>query len=322
MDPRLLGYYNQELKFIREMGAEFAEAYPRIAARLGIEGDVECADPYVERLLEAFAFLTARTQLKLDARHPDFTQHLLELVYPNYLAPTPSCAIAEFVPDPKEGDLKTGTRVARGTALRTAVGKGERTACEFRTAHEITLWPLTVREARYISAAGALSTLGTGGETRARAAIRLRLKTSGGVSLESLPIERLVFYIKAGGDLASRIYEQVLANGIGVVVRAAALPSNQQLRPATCIRDVALTDSEALLPATRHGFQAYRSLQEHFLLPHPFLLFPLPDLATALRACKGDEAETSILLHHAPYPLSIQLHTPQFPLAPSPIVNL
>jgi type VI secretion system protein ImpG len=34
MDTRLLEYYNQELQYIREMGAEFAEAYPRIAARL------------------------------------------------------------------------------------------------------------------------------------------------------------------------------------------------------------------------------------------------------------------------------------------------
>ena len=86
MDPRLLDYYNRELQFVREMGAEFAQAYPRIAARLGLEG-LECADPYVERLLEGFAFLAARVQLKLDARHPDFTQHLLEMVYPHFLVP-------------------------------------------------------------------------------------------------------------------------------------------------------------------------------------------------------------------------------------------
>ena len=91
MDTRLLEYYNQELQYIREMGAEFAEAYPRIAARLGIDG-IECADPYVERLIESFAFLAARVQLKLDARHPEFTQHLLEMIYPHFLAPVPSCA--------------------------------------------------------------------------------------------------------------------------------------------------------------------------------------------------------------------------------------
>jgi type VI secretion system protein ImpG len=213
-------------------------------------------------------------------------------------------------------------RIPRGTALRTAVAKGDRTACEFRTAHEMTLWPLTVREARYISGAGALSTLGISGDTRARAAIRLRLKTAGGVSLASLPIERLVFYIKASGDLASRIYEQVLANGIGVVLRSVAMPSSQQLRPASCIRDVGFSDNEALLPPTRHGFQGYRLLQEYFVLPERFQFFALTNLAAALRECKGDEAEIFILLDRSHNALENQLDAAQFRLGCTPIVNL
>src|SRR5215471_8630586 len=113
MDPRLLDYYNRELQFVREMGAEFASHYPRIAARLGLEG-LECADPYVERLLEGFAFLAARVQLKLDARHPEFTQHLLEMVYPQFLTPIPSCAVVEFTPDMKEGEQLCGQVIRRG----------------------------------------------------------------------------------------------------------------------------------------------------------------------------------------------------------------
>ena len=89
MDPRLLRYYNQELQHLREMGAEFAQQFPKIAARLGMEG-IEVTDPYVERLLEGVGFLAARVQLKLDAEFPRFTQRLLEIVYPNFLAPTPS----------------------------------------------------------------------------------------------------------------------------------------------------------------------------------------------------------------------------------------
>ena len=79
IDPRLLQYYERELQYVREMGAEFARDYPKIAGRLGMEG-LECADPYVERLLEAFAFLAARVQLKIDAEFPKLTQHLLEVM--------------------------------------------------------------------------------------------------------------------------------------------------------------------------------------------------------------------------------------------------
>ena len=66
MDPRLLNLYEQELRYFRESSSEFARAFPKIAHRLGIEGQ-EVADPYVERLIEATAFLSARVNLKLDA---------------------------------------------------------------------------------------------------------------------------------------------------------------------------------------------------------------------------------------------------------------
>ena len=51
MDPRLLRYYNHELRYLREMGGEFAREFPKIAGRLGMEG-MEVSDPYVERLIE------------------------------------------------------------------------------------------------------------------------------------------------------------------------------------------------------------------------------------------------------------------------------
>jgi type VI secretion system protein ImpG len=322
MDPRLLSYYNQELKFVREMGAEFAEAYPRIAARLGLEGDVECADPYVERLIEAVAFLTARVQLKLDARHPEFTQHLLELVYPHFLSPVPSCGIAEFVPDFKEASLVTGLRLARGTVLRPPLAKGARTACEFRTAHEVTLWPVSVTEARYVAGAGALAALGVSGQPRARAAIRLRLKAAAGIKLSTLPIERLVFHIKASGDLSARIYEQVLANGVAVGLRAEGSKAGLQYCPPGSIREVGFGELEALLPATRRSVTAYRLLQEYFALPERYLFFALTELGEALRSCDAEQCEVFILLDRPQAALENQLDASQFRLGCTPIINL
>ncbi|MGK3697415.1 type VI secretion system baseplate subunit TssF, partial [Escherichia coli] len=38
MDPRLLEYYNRELSYLRETGAEFAARHPKVAARLGMQG--------------------------------------------------------------------------------------------------------------------------------------------------------------------------------------------------------------------------------------------------------------------------------------------
>ena len=123
MDPRLLQHYNLELQHLREMGAEFAQQFPKIAARLGMNG-LEVADPYVERLLEGVGFLAARVQLKLEAEFPRFTQALLEIVYPHYLAPTPSMLVARVQPEPKEPKLAAGKRgIPRGSTMRGLLGR-------------------------------------------------------------------------------------------------------------------------------------------------------------------------------------------------------
>ncbi len=147
MDARLLDYYNRELAYLRELGAEFAAEFPQAAGHLGMRG-IEVSDPYVERLLEGFSFLTARIQLKMDAEFPRFSQRLLDVVYPNYLAPLPSMTIVAVQPNLREGSLLSGYTLPAGTPLRGHLAPGEQTACEFRTAHAVTFWPLRITEVK------------------------------------------------------------------------------------------------------------------------------------------------------------------------------
>jgi type VI secretion system protein ImpG len=88
----LLYYYERELAFLRRMGAEFAQAYPKIASRLQLEPS-KSEDPHVERLLEAFAFLAARVHLKIDDDFPEVVESLLNVVYPHYVRPIPSMSL-------------------------------------------------------------------------------------------------------------------------------------------------------------------------------------------------------------------------------------
>ena len=88
-------YYERELLFLRQMGAEFAAKYPKIAGRLLLDGD-KCEDPHVERMVEAFSFLAARVHLKIDDEFPEITSALLNILYPHYLRPIPSACIVEM----------------------------------------------------------------------------------------------------------------------------------------------------------------------------------------------------------------------------------
>src|SRR5262245_9133937 len=255
MDPRLLKYYNRELQHVREMGAEFAEEFPKIAGRLGLE-QLECADPYVERLLEGFAFLAARVQLKLDAEFPRFTQHLLEMVYPDYLTPLPSMAVVQFQTDPADGGLAEGFVLPRGTGLRSILGKDDQTPCEYRTAHDTALWPLEIAGADYVTrdAAGFEMPRIPGAQV-VRAALRLRLRATAGLKFEKLGLDRLAVYLQGVDQLPVRLYEQFLSNAVAVVIRPVERPAPwQEVLPATSIRRVGYDDSQALLPCTPRSF--------------------------------------------------------------------
>src|ERR1700752_3849923 len=139
MADDLLTYYERELSFLRQIGAEFAAKYPKIAGRLLLEAD-KSADPHVERLIQAFAFLAARIQHKIDDEFPEITDALLSVLYPHYLAPLPSLPIVQFVLDPDQGKLTSGYRVERGAMLASQPVSGA--PCRFRTCYPVTLWPI------------------------------------------------------------------------------------------------------------------------------------------------------------------------------------
>ena len=206
MDTRLLKHYESELAYMREMGAEFAESYPKIASRLGMDG-VEVLDPYVERLLEGSAFLSARVQLELELQYPAFTSHLLEIVYPHFLAPIPSMMVAQLVPDMENGSVADGYVMPRDTKLRSRLAEGSQSACVYRTAADLTLWPIEVTEAEYIDGRGALVAAGVSLGKDARAAIRLRLKRHGGEPIGELGLDKLALFLGGQGARGWQLHQ-------------------------------------------------------------------------------------------------------------------
>src|SRR5262245_14145561 len=280
MDPRLLKYYNRELTHLREMGGEFAAEFPKIAGRLSLDG-FECADPYVERLLEGFAFLAARLQMRMDAEFPRFTQHLFEMVYPHYVCPTPSMAVVQMRPDLKEGALADGFVVPRGSSLRGISGKGETTACEFRTAHDVTLYPLELVEAHYVSRDSAGVELPD--VPGVKAAIRIRLRATAGLALSKLKLDRLPLFIRGMGERPMQIYEQIMAGCVGLSLRPTGRPVPWQVvLPRTSVHPVGFHDAEALLPGGPRSFQGYRLLAEYFACPQRFMFVEVSGLAAAI----------------------------------------
>ena len=323
MDPRILSYYETELRHLRQMGAEFAREFPKIAGRLGME-NLEVADPYVERLLEGFAFLAARVQLRVDSEFPRFSQHLLERVYPHYLAPTPSMAVVKFQPDFREGALMDGVTIPRHAQLRSLLGKGEQTACTYRSAHEVKLWPITISEAEYLGGAAAVRALGVEDRPGLRAGVRLRLRLMAEDSLQALKLNDLAIYLHGAEDIPFRLYEQIIANAIDVVAIPTERPPKWQLGLGKdSIEQLGYANEDALVPYTLRSFHGYRLLHEYFALPQRFLFFVLKNLQSAFKRCgEVREVDLLILLKTADLQLERNVDADNFMLYCTPVINL
>jgi len=294
VDARLLDYYNRELRYLRELGGEFADAFPKIASRLGLDS-FECADPYVERLLEGFAFLTARIQLQLDDEFPRFSEQLLGLLCPHYLAPTPSMAVVELAPDEKQPSLNGGVVVPRGTAIRATLQRPEAT-CEYRTAHDVTLWPLQV--AGLSVSAGGPSEVDFASAKTIRGTVRLRLKST--VALSQLPLDELTLYLRGADPIPWRLFELMSAGVAGMATFDPQSGAWTRLA-AGKVRPIGRDDGESLLPVGSRTFQGYRLLSEYFAFPARFLFVRLSGLSPGVRACKGDVLDVVLGLdHHDP----------------------
>jgi type VI secretion system protein ImpG len=323
MDPRLLRHYNEELGHLREMGAEFAREFPKIASRLTMDS-VEVADPYVERLLEGFAFIAARIQLKLDAEHPRLVQHLLETVYPGFLSPVPSMLVARFRPDPLDPNLARGYTIARGSALISEIARGQNTRCEFRTAHDVVLWPIDIAAAQYFSHAPDLPLPRLPAAARSRGGLRIRLRAHGGLGFDRLPMDRLAFCFAAADDVAFRLHELVLGASIGSWVGSVA----QRAEPlrgwgdAASITPLGFDDSHALLPETLRGFSGHRLLQEYAALPQRFLFFEVTDLARRLAAVDSNEVEIALFFSRGDAALESLVDAGSLALFCTPAINL
>jgi type VI secretion system protein ImpG len=313
-DDPLLPYYERELTFLRQLGAEFASKYPKIASRLLLEAD-KCEDPHVERLIQAFAFLAARIHHKLDDEFPEITDALLGVLYPHYLAPIPSMSIAQFVLDHDQGKLTSGHRIPQGSMLYSQSVNGS--PCRFRTCYPVTLWPLEVASARF-DAPDRVSP-----SPKAAAVIRLELRCLGGISFADLELNFLRFFLHGESPLVYALYELLFNNTCQVQFR----PLDDQkgvkpvVLPTRCLKTVGFGPDEGVLPYTPRSFLGYRLLQEYFAFPEKFLFFDLGELDRAVRARFRTGVEVLLFLDKPPR-LEQPINADTFRLGCTPIVNL
>jgi type VI secretion system protein ImpG len=318
MSAELLRYYNEELTFIRRLAGQFAEDHPKIAARLRL-GPESSQDPHVERLIEAFAYLTARIRHKLDDEFPEITEALLGVLYPHYEAPIPSMAVVQFELDPEQSELTEGHTIGRHAALESEPIQGE--PCRFRTCYPVTLWPVEVRSATL--SRPPFQAPAVPRSEQAAAVLRLELGCrADAVGFADLALDALRFFLKGQPQHVYPLYDLIFNHTLTVALADSPDDPAPAVLDLGCLRQVGFERDEGLLPYTPRSFVGYRLLTEYFTFPEKYLFVEVAGLARRLRGRTGSRLDLYLYLNRTAAGLEQYVSADTFRLGCTPVVNL
>jgi type VI secretion system protein ImpG len=284
----LLAKYQDELVRIRRLCREFSERYPRLAGKLQMSGEV-CEDPHVERLIEASALIAARVSKRLDDDYPQFTEGLLEVLFPHFLRPFPSCSIVSV--NTKGKEVTGNWTVPRGTILETAMVNGVR--CRFTTAYDLAVAPIAITGARFDSLIKAPSNIKL--SRNASSGIRLVIDTTAPeVGLRALELEKIRVFIDGEPSFCAELRDALFMRTVEAFVEVEN--GNWVEVQSFPLLPVGFSENDALIPFSARSHPAHRVLTEFFSFPEKFNFFDLD--ARAIVACLPEGADR-IVLHLA-----------------------
>lgn len=339
MSDELFPYFDSELAYLRQLGDEFAREHPAAAwaLRLGENNSDAHRDPHVERMLQGVAFLNARIRHRLDDDFPELAESLLNTLYPQYLAPFPSCAIAEMAMDVSQvgPDAATGRVIPKGSSVEFNQLTASGAPLQYRTAFGTQLLPIRVasvsfRNDRFEAPEGTRP-------REAEAALQIELETvSPEVSFSSIAemathepdIYRttadnltLRFFLHGQARTVHAIYDQLLRSTLRVVCYDKESRESATCLPSTIVSAVGFHPTEHLLPADGRVLPGYRLLHEYFAFPQKFHFVDITIPRAKLQGV-GQRLQLLFLTREENEDLAAMITRDSIRLGCSPLINL
>jgi type VI secretion system protein ImpG len=304
MDNLTLHYFEAEMRYLREAGKEFAEAFPDRAAQLNLDKS-GARDPYVERLFEGFAFLMGRLREKIDDDLPELTEGLVSLLWPHYLRTVPSLSVIELAPELAQMD--SCEHVAQGFEVVSRPVGPQRTRCRYTTTEPITLQPL------------ALESLRLAQEADGRSVLRLRFRRGLMVEWQQMDISRVSLYLNADAPLACALHQALTLQAQAVYVRLAG--EVERTAVDACFMPKGFAPQERLWPTAQASFSGYQLLLEYFSFREKFMFVTLCGLEQLELGATVPWFELDVVLSE-PWPEAFALSAQHLRLHCVPVINL
>lgn len=307
-----LDYYRENLTYLRDLGGEFANEFPKIASRLDLT-KYDCADPYVERLLEGTAFLSARVEKKLDDGYKRFLESVLTSISPEVLNPIVSGAVVQLNVDYASDEVRTGAVLENAIVAEAAI-PSITTPCKFSTVSEIHLSPFRVISAEYVTRE--LASFEIDSRT-AVAGLHLKLEIPAGSDIKKIMANDLTLYINANDSLASTIMCQMMSDMENVYYSNNA--DYKQLKDAE-IKMNSFGTEDLLLKQTKGNLHGIHTLKKFLLYPSFFKFITIKNISEILKA-RTSQIDLLITFKRRENELIQEIRTSTFKVNCVPMVN-
>ncbi|HLG32075.1 MAG TPA: type VI secretion system baseplate subunit TssF [Ignavibacteriaceae bacterium] len=284
-------YFEREYNFLQVAGEEFAKKHPTLGSRLHLS-ERERKDPFVERLLEGFAFLAGRIHERLDDEFPEIAGGILEILFPNLLKPFPSCSILQVKHKPgsvtgpvvirkgseiqtQSGKYKVKYKVHAGPSDKSRITEKEEPAeFIFRTTQDLVVRPFTLEGVSVEDSPKGFSSL------------IIKIQPDRNVNYNSLELNNLQLYLIGSSSIKYNLL-LFLNNYVTSVSIRENTDSKAHYRlienfkigiPELSIDQFNEKEDHSILPYSRQTFSGFRLLHEYFAFTEKFFFVDIRGL--------------------------------------------
>ncbi len=284
-------YFEREYNFLQVSGEEFSKKHPTLGSHLHLT-ERERKDPFVERLMEGFAFLAGRIHERLDDEFPEIAGGILEILFPHLLKPFPSCAILQAAAKP--GVISQAVKINKGSEIQTVTGKykvkykvysgpheksrvtekEEPAEFIFKTTQDLTVRPVKLTQFKIEESPQGSSSL------------ILSLKPDRNVNYTALNMGDFQIYLQGSSSVRYNLllYLTKYATSISVKEITGAKDQFHKISnfkigiPELSEGFIDEENDSAILPYSKQTFPGYRLLHEYFSFPDKFFFINIKGL--------------------------------------------
>ncbi|MBF0231474.1 MAG: type VI secretion system baseplate subunit TssF [Desulfamplus sp.] len=310
--------YEKELRYFQEAAQRFADAYPEQARQLNLR-ELSDKDPYVERLIEAFAFLSGGINQRIEDEFSEFAVELIQSIYPHYLLSLPSSVILEMKIESTSKDKKYQS-IEKGAIVES--GKGlvsTNNPCRFTTCATVHILPIVLENVEIKL-------------ERPKNKLSLEFKLFNTGISEGVWNNPIRFYIHGDSGIVYNLY-YLLREGIEFIQVILKYKDDKEendkeekysipldhLKPAAAVSQADFP----LLDYPERSFPGFRLLEEYFFFPEKFRFFDLNLFSEIKKIPEGESTMTvDFILRDSAIWGDIKLGADNLKLNCTPAINL